>query len=101
MTSYFDKTYSVSYRINAMSQNNVIPDIVSGILFVFGFNILIMFLGVTIPFIGLVQLLYVVPTAIRRRNQQQYEFVKGMIIASVITALLNGGCWLLLYSSLR
>jgi hypothetical protein len=77
-----------------MSQYNVLPDIVSGILFVFGFNILIMFLFVTIPFIGLVQLLYVVPIAIRRRNQQQYEFVKGMIIASVITALLNGGCWL-------
>ncbi len=77
-----------------MSQNNVLPDIVSGILFVFGVNIFIMFLFVTIPFIGLVQLLYVVPIAIRRRNQQQYEFVKGMIIASVITALLNGGCWL-------
>ena len=77
-----------------MSQNNVIPDIVSGILFVFGLNILVMFLAITIPFIGLVQLLYVVPIAIRRRNQQQYEFVKGMIIASVITVLLNGGCWL-------
>lgn len=77
-----------------MSQTNGIPDIVSGVLLVFGLNILVMFLLVTIPFIGLVQLLYVVPIAIRKRNQQQWESMKGVIIGGVITALLNGGCWL-------
>ena len=77
-----------------MSQTNGIPDIVSGVLLVFGLNILVMFLLVTIPFIGLVQLLYLVPIAIRKRNQQQWESMKGVIIGGVITALLNGGCWL-------
>ncbi len=81
-----------------MSQPNVLPDIVSGALLVFGLNILVMFLVVTIPFIGLVQLLYVVPIAIRKRNRQQWESMKGVIIAGVITALLNGGCWLVFIS---
>ncbi|MBD0343625.1 MAG: hypothetical protein ICV63_02060 [Coleofasciculus sp. Co-bin14] len=84
-----------------MSQSNAIPDIVSGVLLVFGLNILVMFLVFTIPFIGLVQLFYVVPIAIRRRNRQQWESMKGVIIGAVITVLLNGGCWLWFLGNFR
>ena len=43
---------------------NELPSIISGIFQVFGWNILIMFVGITVPFIGIVQLLYVIPLAI-------------------------------------
>jgi hypothetical protein len=75
------------------NENNF-SSIISGIFQVFGWNILIMFVGITIPFIGIVQLLYVIPLAIHLKRQQKVETMKGVIIGAVITILLNGGCWL-------
>ncbi len=73
---------------------NEFPSIISGIFQVFGWNILIMFVGITVPFIGIVQLLYVIPLAIHLKRQQKVETMKGVIIGAIITILLNGGCWL-------
>ncbi len=73
---------------------NEFPSIISGIFQVFGLNILIMFVGITVPFIGIVQLLYVIPLAIHLKRQQKVETMKGVIIGAVITLFLNGGCWL-------
>jgi hypothetical protein len=49
--------------------------------------------------IGIFQLLYVVPVCLWLKRRTQYGLMKGVIIGAVITALLNGGCWLLMYSS--
>jgi nitrate reductase NapE component len=46
--------------------------------------------------IGLAQLLYVVPACIYFHRQGHSMLVQGMLIGAVITALLNGGCYLLL-----
>lgn len=46
--------------------------------------------------IGLSQLLYVVPVAIVFNRRRQWGLMKGVIIGAVLTALLNGGCWLVL-----
>lgn len=45
---------------------------------------------------GLTQLFYVIPVVFWFRRQQQWGLMKGVIIGAVITALLNGGCFLLL-----
>lgn len=45
------------------------------------------------------QLLYVIPVCIWLRRQQRLEMMKGVIIGAVITALLNGSCFLLIFSN--
>lgn len=44
---------------------------------------------------GLTQLIYVIPLVFLLRWQQRWGLMKGVIISAVLTALLNGGCWLL------
>jgi hypothetical protein len=48
--------------------------------------------------IGLAQAIYVVPAIVVLSRRQQWGLMKGVIIGAVITALLNGGCWLLIVS---
>lgn len=48
--------------------------------------------------IGIAQLLYVIPVILWLRRQRKWGLMKGVIIGAVLTALLNGGCWLWLYS---
>jgi hypothetical protein len=43
----------------------------------------------------LIQLLYVIPITLWLRRRQRIGMMKGVIIGAVITALLNGGCFLL------
>jgi hypothetical protein len=45
--------------------------------------------------IGIFQLLYVVPRSLALKRQQRWSRLKGVIIGSVLVALLNGGCWIL------
>lgn len=45
--------------------------------------------------ISITQLIYVIPVMIWLRKRQQLALNKGVIIGAVITALLNGGCYLL------
>lgn len=95
-----------------MTQNNSIDKILLGVSVTFALDIvislLLFFLGgifqfppfIIAPFvIGLLQLLYIVPLIIWSIANQRWGFMKGVIIAAVITALLNGGCWLILFSS--
>ncbi|MEG4320985.1 MULTISPECIES: hypothetical protein [unclassified Microcoleus] len=59
------------------------------------------FLLLSIFGIGLVQIIYVIPAIIILSRQRQFAVMKGVIIGAVITALLNGGCWLLFASFWR
>ncbi len=45
---------------------------------------------------GLTQLIYVLPACYWLKRKERIALMKGVIIGAVITALLNGGCWLLL-----
>ncbi len=100
-----------------MSQRNEVLQFFLGILFLFGMHIIsaiaIFLLGFVIsPIFGnyrflavwiygaygffLIQLLYVIPATLWLRRQQRIGMMKGMIVGAVITALLNGSCFLLL-----
>jgi hypothetical protein len=46
--------------------------------------------------LGVLQLLYVVPRSLYLRRHQRWARLKGVIAATVIVALLNGGCWVFL-----
>jgi hypothetical protein len=52
------------------------------------------FILLSVP--GLTQLLYVIPLVFWLKRRQRWGLMKGVISGAVITALLNGGCWLLL-----
>lgn len=51
--------------------------------------------------IGISQLLYVVPVSLWLKNKRRFGLMKGVIIGAVITAFLNGGCWLLISGIIR
>jgi len=42
------------------------------------------------------QLLYAIPLGLWLKSQEKIALLKGAIVGAVITALLNGGCYLLL-----
>jgi len=45
-------------------------------------------------FIGLLQLIYVLPACAYFRRRQQLEIIKGITIGATLTAIINGGCFL-------
>lgn len=103
--------------ICSMSQQNEISGIINGIFILLGMHILA---GIVIFVLGyiigtllggytvlavwiygsygffLLQLLYVIPVVLRFKRQGKIAQMKGVIIGAVITALLNGACFLLL-----
>jgi hypothetical protein len=104
-----------------MSHRNEIMGIVSGIFLLMGLHLAALilvsilcpifisiggiayyiasFLCVVFVGIGIAQLIYVVPAIIVLRRRREFARLKGLIIGAIITALLNGGCWLLIYAS--
>ncbi len=46
--------------------------------------------------ISITQIIYIIPTIIWLNRRGQFALKKGVIIGAVITALLNGGCYLIL-----
>ena len=103
-----------------MSPRNERMGIVSGIFLLIGLHIAAVILGIIILLIhfyivgqdnyltlllfgsffgglGIVQLIYVIPAIIFLRRRREFALLKGLIIGAVVTALLNGGCWLLMY----
>lgn len=107
-----------------MSQRNEVSQIISGIFLLLGLHIfaitvlsflvyVVNLLGGTTIFpinilwiyavfgLGISQLLYVVPLIIRLKQQQRWGLMKGVIIGAVITALLNGACWLVVVNPFR
>lgn len=90
-----------------MSQRREFVQVIWGILILLGLNALyvgiclaIASLGVNVAVIytfaiGISQLLYVVPLCIWLKRKNRMSMMKGVIIGAVITALLNGGCWII------
>ena len=104
-----------------MSQINETKGIVSGIFLLIGLHIAAVILGIIVLLIhfyvvgqdnyltllffgsffaglGIVQLIYVIPAIFILRRRRNFTLVKGVIIGAVVTALLNGGCWLFVYA---
>ena len=107
-----------------MSQINERKGIVSGIFLLIGLHIAAVILGIIVLFLyiflarkvgkddfiglllfgsffaglGIVQLIYVIPAIFILRRRRNFTLVKGVIIGAVVTALLNGGCWLFVYA---
>ena len=48
--------------------------------------------GGALRFVGLVQLVYLIPIALYFRRRQQPQTIKGLIIIASITFLLNAAC---------
>ncbi|HLO52372.1 MAG TPA: hypothetical protein VK211_28490 [Kamptonema sp.] len=46
--------------------------------------------------IGLWQMIYVIPLVFLLKKRQRWGVMKGVIACAVLTALLNGGCWIYL-----
>jgi len=110
-----------------MSQINERKGILAGIFLLIGLHIAAVILGTIVMFIyiylvgnvgkdnylgllliwsffgclGIVQLIYVIPAIFMLRRRRSFTLVKGVIIGAVVTALLNGSCWLIVYSGAR
>jgi hypothetical protein len=61
-----------------------------------GYTIFGVWIGGSLGFF-LIQLLYVIPLVLRFKRQGKTARMKGVIIGAVITALLNGACFLSFY----
>ena len=49
--------------------------------------------------IGFTQLIYVLPLCWRLQRRERTDTLKGVAIAALLTLLLNGGCFILFFSS--
>ena len=49
--------------------------------------------------ISIVQLAYMVPLYLHYRKKGATETAKGLVIAAAVTALLNGGCWVIVMAN--
>jgi uncharacterized membrane protein YdbT with pleckstrin-like domain len=78
----------------AQRETNEVSEFVLGFFELIGIDILLMTLAVTIPFIGIAQIFYVIPRAIWLHRHQKWSKMKGILVSAVIVLLLNGGCWL-------
>lgn len=95
-----------------MVRRNEILGIVLGVLLLFVIHnltvIALMFLSSYLPFfnrnynfffipasIGLWQIVYAIPLILLMKKKEKWGLMKGVIICAVLTALLNGGCWIL------
>ena len=100
-------------RLNIMRESSEIPKIIFATFGVLITNVAIFAIGVFLAIntyntslfiipalssagISITQLIYVIPTLILLRRRQQNALEKGVVIGAVITALLNGGCYLIL-----
>lgn len=92
-----------------MAPYNETRDLIFGILVTLGFHLGSVTLSILLTYfvslllvhaflIGVTQLVYVIPLIIWAVRQQRWGFMKGVIIAAVVTALLNGGCWLIFFN---
>ncbi|BAU06939.1 hypothetical protein NIES592_13090 [Fischerella major NIES-592] len=101
-----------------MSRRNEFSHIIGGIVLVLGMHILAtLILGtfaylesllayqypirifqqifaIYIFWIGITQVIYIIPVLLRLKRQEKFALMKGVIIGAIFTALLNGGCWI-------
>lgn len=95
-----------------MASRSETRNVVVGALLTLGLNggvaIAGFFLGILAPIIlftvfsaiGIFQLLYIIPILLWLRRDRRWSYMKGVAIGVVITALLNGGCWIFLLNNL-
>ncbi|WP_026732362.1 hypothetical protein [Fischerella sp. PCC 9605] len=101
-----------------MSRRNEFTNVIAGAFLVLGMHILAIviflflillesvigyalainfFLRVLIIYlsgIGITQLVYIIPVIFILKRREKFPLMKGVIVGAVITALLNGGCWI-------
>jgi hypothetical protein len=89
-----------------MRSRNEILGIVGGIFTALALSILVFsmffYIGISlggifffpVGGIGIFQLIYIVPYAIKLKREGKFTRMKGLIIGAVIVTLLNGACWL-------
>lgn len=75
----------ISFWLIGLITNSMGIDITGSIL-----NYLIFYIGIT-------QLIYIIPLMILLIQQRNWGVLKGVIIGAVLTGLLNGGCYLILF----
>ena len=56
--------------------------------------------GISLLFIGVTQLIYVIPLIIVARKKKWIGFIPGAVIAASLTFLLNASCYGILFSGL-
>jgi hypothetical protein len=100
-------------RLNIMRERSEIPQVFLATLGVLITNAAIFGIGVYLALhnygrsfftiaalssagISITQLIYIIPVIIWLNRRGQFALKKGVIIGAVITALLNGGCYLIL-----
>jgi hypothetical protein len=49
--------------------------------------------------VGVTQLTYVIPTAVRAYNRKQTARLQGVLVAAGLTILLNGACFVAVFSN--
>jgi hypothetical protein len=69
-----------------------------GIFIGFALNVVVAVLGFVYPFllfmfIGVAQLVYIMPLYFYLRKTARKDTARGLLIAAAITALLNATCW--------
>ncbi len=57
-------------------------------------------MGISVFGTGLTQALYVVPLYLYLNKRQQHTVVMGVLIGAILTLLLNGGCFVLVFAAL-
>jgi hypothetical protein len=57
--------------------------------------------GMVLFLIGLLQLAYVIPFAIKARKQHETARLQGILVAAGITILLNGACYAFILTDLK
>lgn len=55
----------------------------------------------SLMFIGISQLIYIIPIILLLIKNKQYDMMKGVITGAVLIALLNGGCFAFLLPNMR
>jgi hypothetical protein len=56
-------------------------------------NILDIMIFVDIVWLGIAQLVYLIPVVLAFRHKQRFEVVKGISIGAILTILINGACF--------
>ncbi len=57
--------------------------------------------GISLIFLGVSQLVYIIPAIVVYKRNDRSEIVKGLIIAAAITFLLNATCTVLFFASIH
>jgi hypothetical protein len=77
----------VAFNLVGVASNHRLPNPLEIIFSVFFFGI------------GLGQFIYILPLIFYLALQRRFTWLQGVIVGTILTILLNGGCWLLIIPS--